>query len=519
MEKKKKRGNSSLRLQKSSSTNKFLHIQLDNNRQNRSFTILKEIGKGSFGAVSQIYSIDDKSVYIGKLIYPYLITEQSKTQIQKNLSNLEKITSVHAIRYRKSIEYEGSLMLITDFQEKGSFRDIMDLTAKVFSEDQISIIIRDLLIAIHDIHDKYQLTHQDIKASNLLFDSEGHIKICDYGIAQIFNENTPENIAIIGTPFWAAPEYLSDNTFTFSSDIWSIGITAFELSEGSPPYTELIPSNAILNIATKGFPGFRFPNCHSLEFIDFLSHCLEFDPKKRWKPQELLKHPFIQKAEGLKRKTVFRDIFKIEIPRLVIDSKFAQKKFASPNHDSTHKMNPFLENESLTIPPMNLFYSESEMNMNSFRLHFRDFTNESSESTISNSNSDLWLDSNNSDARYFGFIDHKSKLNDDERLDLQRFVANGRKMSSQIKFVPFKIVSTQSPENSVIYAWNDECPANSKQSIFQTNGLLTIHQVAKLAGLFLFFIPFVKFDFRGVLYLSIFLLFVYFIHFIFSKMK
>jgi serine/threonine protein kinase len=117
-----------------------------------------------------------------------------------------------------------------------------------------------------------------------------------------------------------APEVISGISYSFPADLWSVGITAVELAEGAPPYAELPPPKAMIEIATKGFPGYRFPTKHSAEFCDFVSHCVAQDPKQRWTIPELMEHPFIQREARLVRANVLAEMLLVGGERRVESS-------------------------------------------------------------------------------------------------------------------------------------------------------------------------------------------------------
>ena len=98
---------------------------------------------------------------------------------------------------------------------------------------------------------------------------------------------------VIGTPYWMAPEVLTESLYDVKADIWSIGITAIEMAVGRPPYSNIHPMRAIFMIPVKPSPTLPNPSEFSPEFNDFVAKCLTKYPGNRPSAAELLKHPFI----------------------------------------------------------------------------------------------------------------------------------------------------------------------------------------------------------------------------------
>ena len=284
------------------------------------FIKLKVIGKGGFGTVCQIVHVGSNRLLAGKLITKNLIDNTSKLELENEINVLRSIVSDNTVRKYGSVKYEGSMMILMEYCDVGSFRDLLDARQQPLSEDQIAIVMLDLLSALKFIHEKYRIIHRDIKAANILLNKEGKIKIADFGVARRFETATCQTMAIVGTPYWMAPEVISGIGYSFSADIWSVGIVAVELSEGSPPYTELTPARAMVEIATRGFPGFRWPENHSPEFIDFVMRCVEVSPEERWTPDQLLEHPFVAKAKRLNRRLILRDLLFTQISKMTFNT-------------------------------------------------------------------------------------------------------------------------------------------------------------------------------------------------------
>lgn len=91
-----------------------------------------------------------------------------------------------------------------------------------------------------------------------------------------------------------APEVIQEIGYNEKADIWSVGITAIEIAEGNPPYSDVHPMRVIFMIPSRPPPTLTNPAKWSDEFNDFIARCLTKDPKKRPTAKELLTHPFIE---------------------------------------------------------------------------------------------------------------------------------------------------------------------------------------------------------------------------------
>ena len=277
------------------------------------FEKVKEVGKGGYGIVVELLHKPSGEHFAGKLIFPEFVQDDTE-MIKSEISVLKETSSDYTVRFYGIIKFEGKYCIIMDFCDRGSLRDIIDYRNEVLNEQQIAFVMHDLLEALVILHKK-QIIHRDIKAANILVTSKGVIKVTDFGVSRQFDvgAKTFSTVSIIGTPYWMAPEVIDGKKYSYPADIWSVGTTAVELAEGGPPYCEFPPTRAMVEISTRGFPGFRNGNDLSDTFQDFVSRCMVINPMKRATPEELLQHPFITQINGLNREEVFNYLVKDEI--------------------------------------------------------------------------------------------------------------------------------------------------------------------------------------------------------------
>lgn len=166
-------------------------------------------------------------------------------------------------------------------------------------EEHISIIMSSVLKALNYLHSDRKI-HRDIKAANILITEGGQVKVGDLGTSSQLTLSTRKAASLVGTPYWMAPEVIRGEGYDCKADIWSLGITAFELAMGIPPYSELKPADAVRKIVMSEPPRLPsrsriYPNNEFSETIRaFIESCLIKDPENRPSAKELLNSLFIR---------------------------------------------------------------------------------------------------------------------------------------------------------------------------------------------------------------------------------
>ncbi|KAJ9182238.1 hypothetical protein P3X46_006255 [Hevea brasiliensis] len=285
-----------------------------------SYKILDEIGVGVSAIVYKAICTPMNSTVVA---IKSIDLDQSRADfdnVRWEIKTMSLLSHPNILKAHCSFTVGRRLWVVMPFMSAGSLQSIISSSfPDGLSEPCIAVVLKATLNALSYLHNQGHL-HRDIKAGNILIDSNGHVKLADFGVsASIYESNTGRGWAssscssrlmltdVAGTPYWMAPEVIHSHTgYSFKADIWSFGITALELAHGRPPLSHLPLSKSLIMKITKRF---RFSDYEkhkkdhgkkfSKAFKDMVASCLDQDPSKRPSAEKLLKHPFFKNCRGL----------------------------------------------------------------------------------------------------------------------------------------------------------------------------------------------------------------------------
>lgn len=234
------------------------------------------IGKGTFGRVWLVFHKKlEKYLALKILKKADVLRHKLVHQVLRERHLLETTSNPFIVPFVGAFQNEHNLYLLMEFLVGGELYTLIRLY-NTLPITWVRFFAAELLIAINYLHE-HGIVYRDLKPENILLDALGHIRLIDFGLARTVEPSVPCS-TFCGSPFYMAPEMVSSRSYSFSVDIWALGIVIYELLTGSPPFT----GNTQVEIYRKVLFG-KIPWPHNMDpdAKDLIQKLLQQDPNKR----------------------------------------------------------------------------------------------------------------------------------------------------------------------------------------------------------------------------------------------
>ena len=249
------------------------------------FTVVKNLGEGHFGSVKLVTSKLTNKLYAMKEINSSRYkTEKQRQVVMKEIKLLENLHHPHVITYFNSFRENNNFYIIIEYINGGSLEDLLIdniKQKKVLSEKLVWDLLVQALSGLLYLHEQRKIIHRDIKPDNLLLDSEGHLKISDFGVSAIKSEDVDEMLKCHGTvagPIqFMSPEMALGDMYDFKSDIYMLGLTFFFMMSNRLPEKKITLGPLIIPVKN---PNAKLPEFYSPQLREFVNDLLK-EPEAR----------------------------------------------------------------------------------------------------------------------------------------------------------------------------------------------------------------------------------------------
>lgn len=316
---------------------------------------IKFLGLGNYAKAYLIQSTLNNIEYVCKDIDLSFSSEQEEKLSLQEVKILKKCKHPNIIGFKEAFitRYPTrALHLVTEYADSGDLHQKIESQKsenKLFSESQIINWLIQVCLALKYIH-KLKIIHRDIKPSNIFLTKEDFVKIGDFGVAKALKKDQKNTDTSVGTPLYMPPEVIDSEKYDYKADIWSLGITFFEIMTFTLPFDGNSQMGLFSNIIDfkKKHSFNNNMTIYSEELINIVRKMYSKDPNDRPTIDEILKVPIIR--ENFKE---FVKNYKNKYKEYQIDlDEIAQSIFES----NTNKNEDYL----ITINEVNNDFSISE---------------------------------------------------------------------------------------------------------------------------------------------------------------
>ncbi|XP_037266253.1 NUAK family SNF1-like kinase 2 [Falco rusticolus] len=198
------------------------------------YEFLETLGKGTYGKVKKARERSGKLVAIKSIRKDKIKDEQDLVHIRREIEIMSSLNHPHIIAVHEVFENSSKIVIVMEYASKGDLYDYISERQRL-TEQEARHFFRQVVSAVYYCH-KNGVVHRDLKLENILLDTNGNIKIADFGLSNIYQQDKLLQ-TYCGSPLYASPEIINGRPYKGPEvDSWSLGVLLYILVHGTMPF-------------------------------------------------------------------------------------------------------------------------------------------------------------------------------------------------------------------------------------------------------------------------------------------
>jgi serine/threonine protein kinase len=229
------------------------------------FEVIRLIGRGTYGKVQLVRHRADGKLYAMKTMGKQILAEYEQIeQVVRERDVLLRTVHPFLVGAHWAFQNDASVFLVLDYVPGGELYGRLK-EEKRFAEPRARLYAAEILLGLGHLH-ALGFVYRDLKPENILVDSEGHLRLTDFGLVKMMVGDQATTSTFCGTPEYLAPEMIQHMPYTKAVDWWSYGCIVYELLVGLPPFYNENKNRMYREIMNGQvtFPQFVSPNAKDL---------------------------------------------------------------------------------------------------------------------------------------------------------------------------------------------------------------------------------------------------------------
>ncbi len=218
------------------------------------FDIIRHLASGGMGNVYVAEQLSMERTVALKILNPRLIDEPNVGRFLEEARNTAKFQNPHVVSVIDAGVSETGLYYIAMQYVEGETLEALLERGRTFTEDEALMTAITVAGALKTIWNKFQMFHKDIKPGNIILTPDNEAMIMDMGIAQSRGASVMVNGQVEGSPYYMSPEQARGDVLSWSTDLYSLGATVYQMVTGVFPYDAPTIEGILLQHNSAPFP-------------------------------------------------------------------------------------------------------------------------------------------------------------------------------------------------------------------------------------------------------------------------